>query len=260
VKKFIAVATAIAALGFVSSASAADMPAKAPVYKAAPVAMYNWTGFYIGGHAGFGSASSSANWDPLPSPAVFGANPNAYQLHGTGFLGGVQAGYNWQMAPMWVLGVEGDWSWTRLNDSASLPVNFFGGAPAPPARADVSRNVKWLASVRGRAGYLVAPTVLLYGTGGFAFGQVGYHGFYQNNTPTQWLPADFNKTETGYVVGAGVEWAVMANWLLRAEYLYYNLKGESVSGFNPTAGFFPIQFSWGRTTINTGRVALSYKF
>jgi outer membrane immunogenic protein len=241
-----------------SMANAADMPVKAP--PAQPPSTYSWTGFYIGGHVGGGSASSSANWDPLPSGAVFDATPVAFQLHGSGFLGGAQAGYNWQFAPMWVTGIEADWSGTRMNDSASQTVSSFAGVPAPPSRVDMSRDVEWLASARGRLGYLVAPTLLIYGTGGFAYGQVDYHGFFQNNTPTPWLPADLNKTESGYVVGGGVEWAVTRNWLLRAEYLYYNLEGESVAGFIPTPASDPIQFSWGRTAINIGRVALSYKF
>ena len=259
--KFFGPLLAAATFACGSIASAADMPVKASPATPVVAAPYSWTGFYVGGHVGGGSARSSANWDPLPSPAVFDAIPVAFQLHGRGFLGGVQAGYNWQFAPAWVAGIEADFSGTRINDSASQTVSFFfNGLPAPPSRVDMSRDVKWLASVRGRLGFLVAPTWLLYGTGGFAFGQVNYHGFFQNSVPTAWLPADLTKTETGYVLGAGVEWTVMANWQLRAEYLYYNLKGESVSGFNPAAINFPIQFSWGSTAINTGRVALSYKF
>jgi outer membrane immunogenic protein len=133
-KKILISAMSLAALAVATlPASAADMrmPTKAPMMAPA----FSWTGFYLGVHAGYGTADTDARWDPRPSPAAFNADPVALGLGGDGFVGGVHLGYNWQVSPQWLLGVEADWTWADLGDSQTRGVNFFGGAPAPrPAR------------------------------------------------------------------------------------------------------------------------------
>jgi outer membrane immunogenic protein len=248
-------AAAVAA-GVVGTAQAADMPLKAVPL---PVG-YSWAGFYLGGHAGGGWAKSDARWDPLPSPAAFNADPVLLGLKGSGFVGGIHGGYNWAVSPAWVLGIEADYSWSDLNNSASQTVNFFGGVPAPPARVDLGRDVKSLGSVRGRIGYAFAPRTLLYVTGGYAWGEVGYNAYYQNNGLTYLAPVSFKSTESGYVVGGGIEQAITNNWILRGEYLFYRLSGAS-SRFNSVAfPAFPINFSWSETDIHVVRAGVSYKF
>src|SRR6476659_8356282 len=95
---------------FVQLASAADLPAKAPPAMLAPAPVYSWTGFYFGGNVGGAWTQSDGNWIPLPSPAIFGANPISGDFNKSGVIGGVQVGYNWQFAPSWVAGIEGDFS------------------------------------------------------------------------------------------------------------------------------------------------------
>src|ERR1700751_3350782 len=113
-KKFLLSTVALVAPGATVPALAADLGTlgytKAPAY-AAPI--YNWTGFYIGGHLG-GAFSSSNNFNGLTT----GSNSNGR------FLGGVQAGYDWQFAPNWVLGVEGQYSWLSGNVGAIFPNGF----------------------------------------------------------------------------------------------------------------------------------------
>src|SRR5712672_1613936 len=142
-KKILIGAAALAA--FAGPAFAADMPARpytrAPAYTA-PAVIYNWTGFYIGGHAG----------------GAFAGN-NSLQGSDARFLGGVQAGFDYQFAPNWVMGVEAQYSW--LPNSNNNGVLFPGGTL-------VTSNNDQLGSVTGRVGYTWGPA-LLYGKGGFAW-------------------------------------------------------------------------------------------
>src|SRR3978361_43656 len=126
-------------------AAAADMPAraysKAPAYTA-PAVVYNWTGFYIGGHVG----------------GAF-AGDNSLQSSDARFLGGVQGGFDYQFAPNWVMGIEAQYSW--LGGGSNTGVLFPGGTL-------VTANSDQLGSVTGRVGYTWGPA-LLYATGGYAW-------------------------------------------------------------------------------------------
>jgi outer membrane immunogenic protein len=246
-------------IGSTAAASAADMrmPTKAPIM-AAPV--FSWSGFYIGGHAGYGWGDTDARWDPLPSPAAFNADPVARNLKGAGFVGGVHLGYNWQFAPQWLLGIEADWTSTSIGESQTQGVNFFGGAPAPPASTTLGRDVNWLASFRARVGLLATPSFMLYATGGLAIADIDHNGRFNNNGLTYLANVSLNETKTGWVAGAGAEWALSQNWLLRGEYLYYQFDGASALFNSAAFPTFPIRFSWGDTQIHTLRAGLSYKF
>src|SRR6478609_1661974 len=119
-------------------ALAADLPArpyysKAPAYTA-PQVVYNWTGFYIGGHVGGAFAGDSS-----------------LQSNDARFLGGVQAGFDYQFAPNWVLGAEAQYSW--LSGGNNNGVLFPGGTL-------VTSNSDQLGSVTGRIGYTWGPTLL----------------------------------------------------------------------------------------------------
>jgi outer membrane immunogenic protein len=138
-KKIAVIAAALAAFAFTAPANAADVPVKGPYYKAAPAA-FDWTGFYIGAHVGWGKESGSGE---------------------SGLIGGAQIGYNWQLNRNWVIGIEADYSATDITE------------PTIPARVD------YLASIRGRLGYTWDRT-MLYGTGGWGTAQVTGAGVSQN--------------------------------------------------------------------------------
>src|SRR5664279_2938201 len=126
--KFIALTVSMLALS-VTSASAADMAVKARPMAVSPT--YDWTGLYIGGHVGGGWNSGNLRADYLPFPN-FNLLPTLANSSATGALGGVQAGYNWQFASHWVLGVEGDLSGTRMNSSLTvLPLQVIPTVPVP---------------------------------------------------------------------------------------------------------------------------------
>ena len=182
-------------------ATAADMT---PFYRSPPQALpFNWTGVYLG--ADVGGAWASVQSNPVGTGSTSGA------------VGGLYAGYNWQFAPQWLLGVDLDMSWTDLS------------------------RVNWLTSMRGRIGFLPAWTVLLYFTGGAAWSEI------DNSQVSLGIQ---NQSKSGWVVGAGVEWAPWANnWLVRAEYLNYNFGGVWVGPFGTSD-----------LTINEVRAGLAYKF
>lgn len=178
--------------------------AMAADYTPAPVVQgYSWTGFYIGGHAGYGEATFEGTFD--------GAAPVQHfdDLDLNGFVGGGHAGYNWQLDGFGglgtglVLGIEGDVSFVDWDDSENNCCSD-----------SIDGDVDLLASIRGRLG-IAFDRVLVYGTGGVAFTDASFeaHGTFFDDSD------DFN--DVGGVVGGGVEYAVWDNVSVGAEGLFY---------------------------------------
>lgn len=202
-KKIIA---ATALVGSAVSAQAADLPTKAPYYKAPIVQVYNWTGFYAGVNAGVGFNRS---YTTLATPA----SGDQFRLGGLGGLGGGQIGYNWQFGNFLgfgnlVLGVETDIQGSGINDDRTTAFN---------------QKIDWFGTARGRVG-LATGSVLTYFTGGFAYGNVKTN-FIDSVTPGNSL--SLNNTRTGWTVGSGVEAALGGNWTGKIEYLYLDLGNQN---------------------------------
>jgi outer membrane immunogenic protein len=263
---------AVAGLGY--SASAADL-----AVKAAPAPLPSWTGFYIGVHGGAAWQSGKADWswtDPnfgaiagaVPSPLGLGQNTN--QL---GAVAGLQVGYNWQFAPVWVAGVEGDFSWSSLSDHRTLSpavVPGVAGAGGPANGAanfgatsiQMSANTEWLASVRAKLGFTGwFNNTMLYVTGGGAMIDTEYNGqgIFFNGFRDD---VSSNRVKGGWVAGAGAEWMATTNILLRAEYLYYGFNNNvtAPAPYFPAFGANAPTFGWGSYNVQVFRVAGSYKF
>ena len=261
----IAVIAAASTITFTQLAFAADLAVKAPAPAPLPP---SWTGFYIGGDIGGAWSRNTGTFSPLPTPIDFGVFGVAGNNGGSGFIGGFHAGYDWQFAQIWVAGIEGDWSWTRARGSFSQPMS----ANPPPGTlvnsfVNMSSTLDWLASIRGRVGYLVLPNLLAYGTGGVAWGKFDYaasdsNGF--SGVSSYTTSAALSSTQAGYVAGGGLEWAITNNWLLRGEYLYYRLNNAPSVVAQNSANLrfqnFPSGYSWSSTNINVARLGLSYKF
>lgn len=255
----IAVIAATSTITLTQIAFAADLPLKAPT--PAPLAS-SWTGFYIGGDLGGAWSRNTGTWSPLPSEFAFGAFGISGSNGGSGFIGGVHAGYNWQFAPTWVAGIEGDWSWTKAGGSFSQP--WSSNPPPGPGPVgsftSMGSTLDWLASIRGRVGYVVMPNLMVYATGGAAWGKLDYTANNSNGF-TYATTVAVSSTQTGYVVGGGLEWGFTRNWLLRGEYLYYRLNGApSVIAQSVSYPTFPSGYSWSSTNVNVARLGLSYKF
>jgi len=269
-RTLLAAASVFVAYGL-GNASAADLGTRAPpVYKAPPpvAAPYSWTGFYVGGDMGvLWTRSGPGVWDPGPNPFSFGEFPIVGTLKDDAeFVGGVHVGYNWQFAPTWVAGIEGDWSWTNAKASFSQPwINTVVGL-RPNTHTSLSLQENWLATVRARVGYLVTPAALVYFTGGAAWGDFDYAATAQNEAATYVASSKFSKTADGYVLGGGFEYAFWGNWSARGEYLFYHLSTTAArTAFDSTGNFppptFPSGFAWqGGTNINVVRAGVSYKF
>ena len=174
--KLIGLLTGVFTLGAAGAASAADMAVKAP--PPPPVPIFSWTGFYIGGNIGGDWTRSSNGWriDPnnqADDPVAIAARETLtrYRLQASGFMGGVQAGYNWQVGT-WVLGVEGDWDWTNSRTTFFQPTLApLAGTPGDGNNLTQGIGLDWLATFRGRAG-VTFDRALFYVTGGLAVGQV----------------------------------------------------------------------------------------
>ena len=230
-KKFLLGTVALVALAATVPALAADLGArtyaKAPAY-AAPI--YNWTGFYIGGHLG-GAFSSDNTCNGL----ALGNNNNGR------FLGGLQAGADYQFAANWVVGVEGQYSWLASNNNGAI---FPNGLV-------YTNNQRGLGSLTGRVGYTWGPG-LLYAKGGYA---------YSDNRDTltfAGVPVPFALSsghQNGYTVGAGVEYMFAPNWSAKAEYMYYNFGN---SQFVAPAALVP--FGSFHNDDHTLKVGVNYRF
>jgi outer membrane immunogenic protein len=201
-KKFL-IGTA-ALMAFAAPALAADLPArtysKAPAYTA-PQVVYNWTGFYIGGNVG----------------GAFAGN-NSLQGSDGRFMGGVQAGFDYQFAPNWVMGVEAQYDWLANNNNNG--VLFPGGTL-------ITANNSQLGSVTGRFGYTWGPA-LLYAKGGYAWRDSNNF-----NVSVAGVPVAFTTNgnhRDGYTVGAGLEYMFAPNWSAKAEYQYYNFGSTTFTG------------------------------
>lgn len=176
---------AVAVIGFGSVASAADMPVKAPAYKAPAAVAPSWTGFYVGVNIGGGWGSRSVDYSPNDVVSIFlfdpaggtGAPPSA-SFTSSGVIGGLQLGYNWQFNHNWLVGIETDFDWSGIKGSGSSSGLVNG---LSPFTASVEERVKWFGTVRARLGYLPMDSLLAYITGGFAYGRVDQSGKYVNS-------------------------------------------------------------------------------
>jgi outer membrane immunogenic protein len=179
-------AVAIAAVATLTGASAfaADMAVKAPPLP--PLAVPNWTGFYIGGALGGKWANTTwttTSTSDLPGTIVDVSSPRNFDP--SGFRASGYAGYNWQIAP-WVVGLEGDVAWSNNTATvAGIPgctMQCFPGAPGPGVNVS-SVKVGWDASLRARLGHMITPDLLIYGTGGVAWQEIVSSGTCQHSLP-----------------------------------------------------------------------------
>jgi outer membrane immunogenic protein len=254
-----------------ASAQAADLAThytKAPMMAPA----YNWTGFYVGANIGgqWGSADPTTSTVFSPTgyfaassvPAI--AAVGAQNVNSSSVTGGFTAGYNWQINQA-VLGFEGDINYFGFKGSAT------GSAVYPccaPTAFTVSSSVSadWLATIRGRIGFLVTPTWLLYATGGAAIAEVKGNFNFTDTFAAATESAAIRDTRVGWTAGAGTEYAFGGGWSFKAEYLYVDL-GRASATSNNLAAFVPaISFPTNVYThsvdirSNIVRVGVNYKF
>jgi opacity protein-like surface antigen len=272
-------------------ARAADLPSvKAP--PAPPPPPFTWTGFYLGMDYGY-------TWSASPSITALSANlvdqsflgwgaPSALSASGTtnakldGFLAGGGLGYNWQFYDRFVAGVEADLEGAGVRGGGGLQnivpnPNVLGLSAFAVTGAKLNRNLEYLSTVRGRLGYTPLPNLLVYATGGLAFGGVSESATIGQNLRPSFFGTGEAKgsafeNRAGWTVGAGVEYALTPALSAKVEYLYYDLGSKTLTNaeISPLAaqgvlGLLPL-FVADATNVSTRydghlvRAGLNYRF
>jgi outer membrane immunogenic protein len=248
-------------------ALAADLPVRPPAPAPVMAPVWNWNGFYIGVNGGYSWGNSSRDlnfYNPLNGVTLVTGSGGGRDMNG-GLFGG-QIGYNWQFANTWVFGLEFDAQWTgQKGDTTVLcPVAGCFGNAARPTSATLEDKLDWFSTFRGRLGYTVTPNVLLYVTGGAAWGEVETNlaltAFTAAGVPVTALGS--NKTDRfGWNVGAGIEAMFARNWSAKIEYLYLDMGSISKSVVLPTASGLPIGANvTSRVTDSIIRAGINYHF
>jgi len=232
------------------------------------------------------------------------ANSGIANVNQGGFIGGGQIGYNYQWGPNFVAGLDADFQGSTIQgsggysgasqDSISWKDPFIPGLSpcvtngctftrSALGAGEVTAGVDWMGTVRGRLGYLVTPTMLLYGTGGLAYG--GVHASATNGGVMQGVltgannalfPVPFpystlngtytfpiipgggsySNTQVGWIAGGGVEWMFMPNWSLKVEGLYYDLGGARIYS-NPVSVLSPFTINLGGINVSAGQLMIA---
>jgi outer membrane immunogenic protein len=214
-----------------SPAIAADMPEKASLPPPAAPAL-SWTGVYFGLNAGWlGADNAMVNQatpagDPDADPGLAALASGAFSLgNKSGFIGGAEIGYNYQFNN-WVAGIEAD-----IQGIAGQAINGSITSTSSTLSSTLTGSVdtRWLGTLRGRLGFLPAPTLLVYGTGGLAYSEVSAStSLAQSDTSNGFTGSGtggggFAELVTGWTAGGGVEWMFTQNWSFKVEYLHYDL-------------------------------------
>ncbi len=292
-KNSILACVGLVAMCSAAPALAADMAAR-PL-KAAPMIVYDWTGWYVGGNVGYGGGNNTAT-DTVISGAAFpvlGAgfplygSPDNFRVSPQGVLGGAQAGYNWQSSNV-VFGVEADIQGadTKGSNNCILACNtplitspaagilaFF---PVVFSRDSYSQKIDWFGTVRGRLGYANGGT-MVYVTGGLAYGDAERAGAVNGITlnpggttrNTFAGSYDNSSTKVGWTAGFGGEakWFSNPNWSVKGEYLYVDLGRNSDTfntlfqpGGNPAAGVAATRTDTSYNREHIIRLGVNYHF
>ena len=272
-------------------AFAADMAVKSPP-TVAPAPAVSWTGFYVGGNVGYGWKDPTVTYSPNDINAfngtcggVFGGTCVPATSFGIGgALGGIQAGYNWQLNQQWVVGFEADFDWSGIRGTGTSNFLLGGGPGALGAASNfqATEEIKWFGTVRGRLGFLPTNSLMVYGTGGVAYSRVDANAVLNSVATTNLATAPFSyscnngpscftgstsQTFVGWTAGAGGEYAITKNVTLKAEYLYVNLgHGVAVNsvavstagGGAPIASSFTANIS--TVSFNVIRAGANWKF
>ena len=253
----------LAVLG--AAAQAADIPT--PVYKAPVTARTDhWSGFYIGGHAGYGWARTGSTVTPSAEEIGIGAgDPESGPLPGSpradGFVGGGQLGIN-QRFGSFLAGVEADLSYANLEGSTSATgAPFIGGV----FHTALQTKLDWFGTVRGRLGVLPTENTLLYVTGGVAFGDVKTSLTATNLLNPCGLGAHYctagasASTSVGWALGGGAEFALAPAWSLKVEYLHVDFGSKSMTAIDPANPGGAITAT-AKVRADLVRVGLNYHF
>lgn len=242
-RRYILTLFAAAAFGLVANQAASAADLNRPIYKAPPPPppAFSWTGLYVGvqGGAGWATIESSIS---IPGLGEFPWSSHTLN----GWLFGGQIGYNWQVYPWLVLGIEGDGNWADIEGTAPCGIgNTFS----------CNTKIKWTADITGRVGFAV-DRALLYVKGGVVWAGADYNSSYLNLI-------NFNSDDTrvGGLFGAGIEYAFLHNWSAKIEYNFMDF-GKHTEDFTVNAGGVPVGTVPAEINqqVHVIKVGLNYRF
>lgn len=235
-KRILLASVGLLALGTATSAVAADlpraMPVKAPMM--APV-VYNWTGFYVGAHVGYGWANKDWGFPDTGTATSHSAD---------GFLGGGQVGFNYQTGA-WVFGLEGDLSWANLN----------GQSVCPNPAANCRTEINWLGTFTGRVGYAF-DRALLYVKGGVAWVDEDYFVRFPAAPASDETAGG---VRTGWTLGVGLEYGFWNNWSAKLEYDYMDFGTDSYRLNRIATGVFVENLDV-KQHVHAVKLGINYRF
>lgn len=244
-----------------------------------------WSGAYAGISIGYGWESTDATFtgnDPAMNFALIGlaGSPiTSANVDSKGALGGVTIGYNWQVQRSWLLGAEVDFNWSDLDGKGCTTCRIIGPLTTT---VGVRQEIDWFGTVRGRLGWLPTEQLLLYATGGLAYGRVqesaelslnfvgapalGGFSFSCTTANVPCVVGSSSRTGIGWTLGGGAEYALTSNISIKTEYLYVNIGHENLTSTAlataaaPNANRSSFTTHFGDVEVHTVKAGLNLKF
>ncbi len=230
--------------------STAAYAADAIIAEPAPIAVpdtFSWTGGYIGVNAGYIGGKPGTEFTDTMEGEVY--DRDTIKQNMSGFIGGVQAGYNWQFDRA-VFGLETDIQGTSMKKYSTEATTWLALANND---FDMEKKITWLGTTRARIGFLPTERLLTYVTAGVAYGGVKTNLYEYSGTDSS-----KSKTKVGYAVGAGAEYALDTNWTIKGEYLYANLGNTKHVAYSFQPEF--VEYAKSKFHAHIVRVGINYKF
>jgi outer membrane immunogenic protein len=262
------VLSCVAFIGFGASQVALAADVAAPVYKAPPpmaTPVFNWTGFYIGINGGYGWGREQFD----PPLNFFQTLPGFSDVRSRGWLFGAHAGYNWQY-DSWVAGFEADIDGAKIRAAETQMFRSIAGIQT--VTQSLSTKFDALGTARARLGFLATPDLLLYGTGGLAWGHTKQDALSRVVVPivnfVESAALSGAQSHFGWSAGAGAERKMTSlgwsNLILRIEYLHYGFGDQTttLAGMITTNGVSsPISAVTNqRLSVDVVRAGLTWQF
>ncbi|MEN3931253.1 outer membrane protein [Microvirga sp. W0021] len=252
-KKILLAGAALAVLA-VGTASAADLPSRRTAPPAYIPPVFTWTGFYVGLNAGYAfngdNKLKNLNFNGY-YPDSFGATDKSDD---GSFTGGGQIGYNYQMGSF-VIGLEADFNYIDLKRESTSYNYTAAGLAYDELRGQ--NKVEWFGTVRPRVGFTPVDRLLVFVTGGLAYGSVKTSAAYSDFATGYTLSGSKSDTRVGWTVGAGLEYAITDNFTVKGEYAYVDLGDKRRIWTDINANQLSTKES---TDFHVVRAGVNYKF
>lgn len=244
----------VAVLGFGGIAAAADLPVKSAAPVVVRPACAQFGGFYGGVNGGWATLHSDwvdgDNWVDNFSNDF---NSSHLSNNRSGGTAGGQIGYNWQLSPCVVFGVEVDANWVGISDTRT-----FSPTASPGTALTLNDRMRWFGTARTRGG-VVVDNLLIYLTGGFAYANIRHDATVTDpNAAITSESVNASKSRWGGVLGVGTEWAINRNWSLKSEALYIQFADKETTFFS-VAGNQAVRIE-NQDWMWVGRVGLNYRW